>query len=136
VIIVDTDILAYCLIQGVRTEKAHALQKIDPDWRAPQLWRAEFVSVVNKYLKGKIISLVQAHEILAAAGKSFGGIDMGVDMAAVLSIAAATGASTYDAHFLALAQRTGRPLITGEKRHPGAPHGLAMNIEDFLRETT
>ena len=132
-IIVDTDILSYCLIQGVRTEKAHQLQKLDPDWRAPQLWRAEFVSVVNKYLKAKVITLAQAHETLAAAGKVFGGIDMEVDMASVLSIAAATGSSTYDAHFLALAQRTGKQLVTGEKRHPGAPHGLAMNIDDFLK---
>jgi predicted nucleic acid-binding protein len=133
VIIVDTDILAYSLIEGARSEMAHRLRKLDPDWRAPQLWRAEFVSVVNKYLKAKYFSLVDAHEVLAAATRIFDGIVMSVEMSTILSIAMETGASTYDAHFLALAQRTGKPLITGEKRHPGAPHGLAINIDDFLK---
>jgi predicted nucleic acid-binding protein len=133
VIIVDTNVLAYCLIQGVQTEKAHKLQKIDSDWRAPQLWRAELVSVVNKYLKAKLLTMARAHEILAEASKVFGGIDMVVEMSEVLRVAAETGASTYDAHFLALAQRTGIPLITGEKKHPGTPHGLAHNIDDYLK---
>ena len=57
---------------------------------------------------------------------------MAIELSAVLSVAVATGASTYDAHFLALAQRSGKPLVTGEKRHPGAPHGLAINVDDFL----
>ena len=132
-IIVGTDILSYYLIQGERTAKAHQLKKYDGDWRAPQLWRAEFVSVVNKNLKAKIVTLAQAHEILTVAANIYSGIDMPIEMSAVLSVAAATGASTYDAHFLALAQRTGKPLITGEKRHPGALNGLAINIDDFLR---
>ena len=132
-IIVDTDILAYSLIEGDRSEMAQRLRKLDPDWRAPQLWRAEFVSVVNKYLKAKYFSLADAHDVLTAATKIFDGIDMPVEMSTILSIAMVTGASTYDAHFLALAQRTGKPLVTGEKRHPGAPHGLAINIDDFLK---
>ncbi len=132
-IIVVTDILSYYLIQGERTASAHALKKVDDDWRAPQLWRAEFVSVAAKNLRSKLITLTQAQSILAAAEGAYGGIDMGIEMSAVLSVAAATGASTYDSHFLALARRTGKPLITGEKRHPGAPHGLAINIDDYLR---
>ncbi|HTB22993.1 MAG TPA: type II toxin-antitoxin system VapC family toxin [bacterium] len=131
-IIVDTDILAYYLIQGERTDQAQQLKNIDQDWRAPQLWRAEFVSVVNKQLKSKRITLAQAHEILAAASSIYNGIDMVVDMSEVLDVASATGASTYDAHFLALAHRSGKPLVTGEKRHPGASHRWAVNIDDFL----
>lgn len=132
-IVVDTDILSYYLLEGARTAQAHRLKELDGDWRAPQLWRAEFVSVVHKNLKAKFISLPKAHEILAAAGTVFGGIDMPVEMPSVLDIAVATGASTYDAHFLALARRIGRPLVTGEKRHPGAPHGLATNIDHYLK---
>jgi predicted nucleic acid-binding protein len=133
VIIVDTDILLYYLIQGERTSQAHRLKKTDGDWRAPYLWRAEFVSVVNKNLKSGFISLPESYELLNAAESIFGGIDMAVDMPAILGIAAATGAGTHDAHFLALAHRAGKPLITGEKRHPGAPHGLAVNIDDYLK---
>lgn len=131
-IIVDTDILSYYLIQGDRTAKAQQLKTMDGDWRAPQLWRAEFVSVVHKNLKAKKITLPEAHGLLATAARTYEGIDMAIELSAVLSVAVATGASTYDAHFLALAQRSGKPLVTGEKRHPGAPHGLAINIDDFL----
>src|SRR5258708_1090088 len=114
-IIVDTDVLVYYLIEGERTAQAHRLKKWDADWRAPALWRSEFVSVINKYVKARIYDLKRAGQVLNLAELTYGNIDMKVDMQSVLNLAVNTGASTYDAHFLALAQSSGRPLITGEK---------------------
>ncbi len=44
-IVVDTNVVAYFLIDGPQTPNAeHALIK-DPDWFAPPLWRSEFHNV-------------------------------------------------------------------------------------------
>lgn len=133
-IVVDSDVLSYYLIEGERTKMARALYDADPNWTAPALWRAELASVLNKHVKARYFSLAQAREVLSTALQFFGEIDRSIDLDLAFTLAHETGASTYDAHFLALAQQCGRPLVTGEKRHPGARSGLAVNIEDYLRK--
>jgi hypothetical protein len=47
VVLVDTNILAYLLIEGDRTSAAQALNARDPDWRSEGLILVEFSNVLS-----------------------------------------------------------------------------------------
>ena len=45
-IVVDTNVIAYVLIEGDKTALAQQVAKKDPDWKVPPLWRHEFLNVL------------------------------------------------------------------------------------------
>ena len=50
-IVVDTNVIAYFFLAGVRTESVQAVFDRDPHWIAPALWKSEFRSVLGLYEK-------------------------------------------------------------------------------------
>ncbi len=72
-IVVDTNIISYLYISGVRSHQAEQLLSSDPHWVAPVLWRSEFRSVLSLYLRKKYLSfdevlliIHQAESLLSA----------------------------------------------------------------------
>jgi hypothetical protein len=47
VIVVDSNVIAYCWINGEQAALAHRLRKADPDWHAPVLWRSELRNILT-----------------------------------------------------------------------------------------
>ena len=44
-IIADTNLVSYLLIEGERTVAVRRVHEKDPDWKLPTLWRSEFLNV-------------------------------------------------------------------------------------------
>ena len=44
--LVDTNVMAYLLIAGDRTDQAQALWRVDPDWRSEAFCRIEFSNLL------------------------------------------------------------------------------------------
>ena len=69
-VLIDTNILAYLLIDGEQTEAARRLRRSDPDWRSEAFIMAEFTNVLVRYTLGKRIMLALAHAGLGDKDKA------------------------------------------------------------------
>jgi predicted nucleic acid-binding protein len=68
-VVVDTNILAYLLIEGDRTRDVHALFARDANWKSAAFVRIEFSNILAAYLRANSLTRNQAHAILVEAEK-------------------------------------------------------------------
>ncbi|OGD10426.1 MAG: DNA-binding protein [Candidatus Aminicenantes bacterium RBG_13_62_12] len=131
-IVVDTNIIAYLFINGKHSSSAERIFKKDPRWTAPLLWRSELRSVLVKCLRKGFFDLDEAIRISHEAEFLMSGGEYSVSSPDVLSLAAGSRISAYDAEFVALARKLGVPLVTLDKSILGAFSNTALSPEKFL----
>ena len=131
-LLVDTNVVAYLLIQGDHTEAAHALRARDPDWRSEAFLLVEFTNVLASSIATKRMSLPLAGDFLAKAATLFEGKLGRMPHASVLATAARHGISAYDARFLALAEQLGARLVTEDARLRAAAPELTQSLAEAL----
>ncbi len=128
-IVVDTNVIVYRFVAGPHTPLATALAARDPDWRAPRLWRSEFMSVLHAEIRRHKITLAQAHAAWQMAQIRMPDIDVEIDHAKALELAVDRGCTTYDCEFVAAAQQLGVHLVTADghvlARFPDVARSLA-----------
>ena len=66
-ILVDTNVIAYLLIEGDHTEAAQELHARDPDWRSEAFLLVEFTNVLASSIATKRMTLSMAGDFLAKA---------------------------------------------------------------------
>ncbi len=130
-IVADTNLVSYLLIQGEQTEGARRVWQVDPDWRLPPLWRAEFLSVLTLSTRAGVLNGEGALLVWRRATSLFAGTEMDPEGEMVLAVALRDGLSAYDAQFVALAERLGVPLVTADKAILRARPDLARSIQMF-----
>jgi predicted nucleic acid-binding protein len=132
VVLVDTNVVVYLLIEGPWTALAQELHQRDPDWRSEAFLLVEFSNVLASAIATRRLSLRVGQDLLAKVESLFHGKLARVDHQSVLSIAASYRISAYDARFLALANHLGHRLITEDERLRAAAPKLAMSLKDAL----
>ena len=135
-IVADTNLLAYFLLQGEFTDLAEQAHARDADWHAPLLWRSEFRNVLILHVRHDDLALAEAHEILVDAAQLMQGREHAVDQLPVLDRAAALGCSAYDAEFVTLVESLDCRLVTSDRRPWAVASPVAVSLEDFARGTT
>ncbi|HUX68170.1 MAG TPA: type II toxin-antitoxin system VapC family toxin [Terriglobales bacterium] len=129
-IVVDANVLAYLLIDGVHTAAAQAQLQRDPHWHAPQLWRSELLSVLAGELRRSGMSWETALEILGVAADLMLGRSHEVVAENVLRLVRTSPCSAYDLEYVALAMELGVPLVTMDRQllreFPGTAVALAQ----------
>ena len=115
-IVVDTNVIAYLLIRGERSEAMDRLQDLDPEWVAPRLWLDEFLNVLSTYERDGAIGSGQAVELLDDALALMEGGSYEVPPERVLTVARRTGCSGYDSQYVALAEDLGLRFYTCDRR--------------------
>ena len=131
-ILVDTNVVAYLLIQGDSTEAAQELRTRDPDWRSEAFLLVEFTNVLASSVAARRMTLPLAGDFLAKATALFDGKLGRMPHAAVLAIAARYGVSAYDARFLALADQLGHRLVTEDTRLRAAAPAVTQSLAEAL----
>lgn len=133
-IVVDNDVISYFWIQMdvERSTLARKVRQQDADWVAPPLWRSEFRNVLRGYLVGGYMSHAEALEAARNAEADMAGEAYEVSTADVLRLVDATGHSAYGCECVALAQRLGVPLVTGDAELPDLFPDTAVLLEDFV----
>jgi predicted nucleic acid-binding protein len=132
VIVVDSNVIAYCWILSGRTELAQLLRLHDPAWHAPVLWRSEVRNALTAYVVRDIIKPERAAAIMAAAEGAMAEREHLVSSTLVLELAARTRLSAYDCEFVVLAQSLNVPLVTEDRAILKAFPDVAMTMEHFL----
>jgi predicted nucleic acid-binding protein len=134
VIVVDSNVIAYCWVNGPLTALAQRVRVKDPEWHAPILWRSEMRSILAGYLRDGSLSGAQVADIMAAAEEALAGREHLVPSDKVFELVRETRLSAYDCEFTALAAVLSVPLVTADKAVLRTfPEG-AQTMEAFTRE--
>lgn len=131
-IVVDSNVIAYCWIRSERTELAQRVRRRDPQWHAPVLWRSELRSALAVYLSRGEIEAERAVQTMSAAEGALAGCEHQVSSGKVLQLAASSRLSAYDCEFVALAEFLAVPLVTEDRAVLKAFPGVALTMEAFL----
>ncbi len=131
-LLVDTNIVAYLLIDGDFTEAAQRLRKSDPDWRSEAFLMIEFTNVLAASIAGRRMTLPLAEDFLSKANALLESKLTRVADAAALAIAVRFRVSAYDARFLALADQLGHRLVTEDAKLRKAAPALTQSVSEAL----
>lgn len=132
-IVADTNLVAYLLIDGERTNAARKVWKKDPEWVLPPLWRSEFLNVLSLATRSGIIPETQAIQTWRTAIHLFRDSEQEPGGEEVLREAVRVGITAYDAQFSVLARRLAVTLVTGDRKLARACRDCAVSIETFAR---
>jgi predicted nucleic acid-binding protein len=130
-VVVDTNVLAYLLIEGDRTSDAHALYARDAEWKSEGFVLIEFSNILATYLRAGALTRGQSQALLTEAEKRLRGLVM-LPHARALRLADQFSVSAYDARFLGAAQALGAKLVTEDARLRVAAPALTMSLADAL----
>lgn len=130
-IVVDTNVIAYLLIEGDRTADAQALRRADADWRSDPFLMIEFSNLLATQVRAKALSAAQASSLLAEAARQIAAW-VEVPHADALVVALDARISAYDARFVACAHELAVPLVTEDSRLRAAVPGLTRSIAEAV----
>jgi predicted nucleic acid-binding protein len=131
-IVVDTNVIAYLLIEGEHSALAEAVLDVDPVWSAPLLWRSELRSVIARHLQQAKIDLPTANAYMSDAAALLDGGEFDVDSKRVLELAKLSGCPAYDCEFVYLAETLGVPLVTSDKEVVKAFPQIAVTMRAMV----
>jgi predicted nucleic acid-binding protein len=132
VIVVDVNLVAYLLIEGVHTEASQSVLARDPEWAAPLLWRSEWRNVLAGYLRRGQLDLPEVMERLALAEALLRGREFAVEGERVMELVQRSALSAYDCEYVAVADQLGVPLVTNDARLVAAFPGRVVALDDFV----
>jgi predicted nucleic acid-binding protein len=132
-IVVDTNVIAYLLIQGGQTSRAREILVRDPRWYAPSFWRIEFLNVLMNY--SRHLKLPD-EDVRVTWMNSFHLPhleDHGIEPDRALEAALRYKISGYDALFVALAKDLNTVCVTRDNALRKAVPSLVVTMDEFLR---
>lgn len=131
-IVVDSNIIAYCWLSGPLTASAQAVRMKAPEWHVPILWRSELRSILTGYLRDGSLSRAQIARVMEAAEDALTAGEHLVPSAEVFAFAERSRLSAYDCEFVVLASMLSVPLVTADKAVLKAFPGVALTMDAFL----
>jgi hypothetical protein len=90
-LLVDTNVVAYLLIEGNHTEEAQKLRRRDPDWRSETFLLVEFTNMLASSIATKRMTFGLAEDFLGKAVALFDGKLRSMPPASVLAAAVRHG---------------------------------------------
>src|SRR3990172_8620196 len=130
-VVVDTNVLAYLLVEGDRTKEAQALFARDSDWRSEAFLLVEFSNVLATYRRMGALSGQQTESLLAEAARRMREL-LNVPNLQALRCAERFAVSAYDARFLAVADTLGAKLVTEDTKLRAAAPDLTRSLAQAL----
>jgi predicted nucleic acid-binding protein len=133
VIVVDTNVVVYSVINSEFTLLAEQVMRADAEWSSPPLWRSEFRNVLLLYIRNGKLDLRTAIEITNEAEQLIVSLEYSIDSPRVLELAVRSGCTAYDCEFVYLAEALGVPLVTSDKKLVKAFPSITVSMEAFVK---
>ena len=130
-IVVDTNVISYLLIDGPLTPLAEQAARKD-QWCAPILWRSEFRNVLAFYFRKNALTLADARAQMDAAERLLGGREFTVRSTLVFDCVGRSKRSAYDCEFVALAMDLGVSLVTTDEPVVNEFPGIAVHLKTYV----
>lgn len=130
-IVADTNLIAYLMIEGDFTPQAELVYQLDSNWIAPYLWRSEFRNILALYLRKNYLSMAEAKTIMAQAEALMKNKEFELDSASILKMIENSTLSAYDCEYVVLAKKLGINLITNDKKILKSFPDLAVSLENY-----
>lgn len=134
-LLVDTNILVFAVLDGPQTAAARALQDKDPDWRSEQYALIELSNVLATVMRVRGLALTCAETVFASGRELIASSLVTVAELDAMRMAHARRVSAYDARFLVAAQYFGVPLVTEDAKLRRAAPELTQSIDEALAAT-
>ncbi len=130
-VLVDTNVLVYLLIEGDRTRQAQALFNRDPEWKSEGFVFVELSNVLATFTRSGALDAAQARRLLAEGERILRGV-VSVPHGSALDAARRFGVSAYDARLLVAAERLGVPLVTEDATLRAAAPKLSESLDEAI----
>jgi predicted nucleic acid-binding protein len=131
VVLVDTNILAYLMIEGDRTAAAQQLFERDSDWCSEAFVMVEFSNVIATYVRTGALTQAQGTKLLAESQAHIPTLHSVVN-AQALENAMQFGISAYDARFISLAKQLKLKLVTEDAKLRVAVPSWTTSLADAV----
>ena len=131
-IVVDSNVIVYSVLNSDQTADAEAVLRKDAAWVAPALWLSEVRNVLMLYVRRGTLSVVNALEIVEAAIEKVQTSDDSLTSERILQLADSSGCTAYDCEFVVTAESLNVPLITADKKVLAAFPNIAISMSDFV----
>ncbi|MEO0012827.1 MAG: hypothetical protein RLZZ535_1216 [Cyanobacteriota bacterium] len=130
-IVADTNLIAYLMIEGDFTPQAELVYQFDSNWVAPYLWRSEFRNILALYLRKDYLSMAEAKTIMAQAEALMKNKEFELDSTSILKMIWNSTLSAYDCEYVVLAEKLGVNLITNDRKILKSFPDLAVSLESY-----
>jgi len=134
VIVADTNLVAYLLLDTSLTGEAEKVRERDPEWRLPPFWRDEYLNVLWRLHRSDNLAHAEAIRAWREGIELLGDCEVAVDGESVLETAMRYAITAYDAQFVSLAESLGVPVVTADRKLVRACKGVAVSYGGFLRK--
>ncbi len=132
-IVVDSNIITARNVTSSLTAKAEALEKRDPVWIVPVLWRYEFENILATLIRAKQIDPGQALDIWEKVSWILSENEYEPPASKVFDLVEKHGITAYDGQFIAVALETVIPCVTEDQELQQKFPGIAVSMEKFLK---
>lgn len=129
-IVVDAHILAYKVLEDVRTISARRLFVQCGDWVSTSLWEPEFSNILAMPLRNGLWSVRQAVDALEEARSCLAQVSE-PSSELVFELVQRHKITAYDAQYVALAMEMKVPLVTEDKELLRKFPGNAYSMESY-----
>ncbi len=135
-IVVDSTIITARNLASVLTSKAEQVEKKDPVWIVPVLWRYEFQNVLATAIKAKHITPECALDVWQRVAGILVENESEPSPAKVIDLVAQYGITAFDGQFIALAMEMGILCVTEDGELQSKFPRVAVSMDDFLKTPT
>jgi predicted nucleic acid-binding protein len=132
-IVVDSNVIAYCWLNTDLTDVAQLVRREEREWHVPLLWRSEMRNVLAGYIRKGHLTVRDSGRIMSRIEAELAGHEHVIESAPVLELVRSTELSAYDCEFAALALQLDVPLVTEDRAILKALPRTAKSMAAFLQ---
>jgi predicted nucleic acid-binding protein len=135
VIVVDSNVVAARNMEHEMSSLAARVERLDPIWVVPPLWRYEFQNILAKAMWGGRMTVEMAAATWWRVMDAMSGNEQEPSAQRVIELSARHRITGYDANFMALALELNVRCVTEDGELQKKFPAVAVSMENFVKQS-